>query len=368
LSILVLAPYSFIPFSNAGGKVLNYNISKYLNIIDKTFVYSTEDNNLCHSNDFEMLFYIKSNKTRYIPFNYTLKLMSIIKKHDISKVICIQPYMALSCALACFLTGKRMGILSHNIESMRFKDFGKIWWPFLFLFEMLAYHLSHSVFFMTKEDINWANTYYKLSKNKSFFTPFGTEFQSIPQLKSDTKTIIAEKYGLNKDSKWIYFIGSMGYEPNYDAVLNINHFLATKLKKENQQIQLIIIGGGLSQSIQSQLSVNSSHIKYLGFVDNIEEIIFHAHIMLNPTLTGGGIKTKAVEALAYNKSVISFTNSAFGLDKDIIKEKLLISSDNDWNSLYENLVNYSTIENDISQEFYDTYYWGNVTKKIYKLL
>jgi glycosyltransferase involved in cell wall biosynthesis len=368
LSILVLAPYSFIPFSNAGGKVLNYNIAKYLNTIVKTYVLSTEDNHPSINNDFEMLFQMKANRYRYFPFNYTLTLISNIKKHNISKVICIQPYMALSCVLASILTGTKMGILSHNIESMRFKDFGKIWWPLLFLYEMLAYHLSHSVFFMTKEDINWANAYYKLSKNKSFFTPFGTEFQSIPQLKSDTKTIIAEKFGLNKDSKWIYFIGSMGYEPNYEAVVNINHFLATRLKKENQKIQLIIIGGGLSQSIQSQLSVNSSHIKYLGFVDNIEEIIFHAPIMLNPTLTGGGIKTKAVEALAYNKTVISFTNSAFGLDKDIIKEKLLISNDNDWDSLYENLVNHSTIENNISQEFYDTYYWGNVTKKIYTLL
>lgn len=365
MSILVLAPYSFIPFSNAGGKVLNYNIAKYLNTIVKTYVLSTEDNHPCLNNDFEMLFQMKANRYRYFPFNYTLTLISNIKKHNISKVICIQPYMALSCFLASILTGTKMGILSHNIESMRFKDFGKIWWPFLFLYEMLAYHLSHSVFFMTKEDILWAKKYYWLSEKKTFFTPFGTEFKSIPLLKSESKSIIADKYGLDKDSKWAYFIGSMGYEPNFEAVVNINHFLGTRLKNENQKIQLIIIGGGLSQTIQKNLTPNSSHIKYLGFVEDIEEIIFHAPIMLNPTLTGGGIKTKAVEAIAYNKTVLSFKNSAFGLEKNLIKDKLLISNDNDWESLYNNLVDDSNIECNISQEFYETYNWENISKKIY---
>ncbi len=56
------------------------------------------------------------------------------------------------------------------------------------------------------------------------------------------------------------------------------------------------------------------------------------NLFLNPVESGGGIKTKLVEALAYDLNAVSTGNGAIGVDPELCNGKLIICSDNNWNS------------------------------------
>jgi glycosyltransferase involved in cell wall biosynthesis len=357
-NFLVLASYQFNPPSSSGGKILNYQFCKFLNLATNCYVFTTDNNN--STKDFNLLPFLKNNFSRYIPFNYSKVLSRIIKEKQINAVIAIQPYLGASAILTTKFNKIPFILYSHNIESQRFRSIGKWWWPILFIYEMFIMKLADQNFFVSNQDKTWAINNYKLNPNRCNYLPFGTPLKSEPELQTEKKEEIAKKYHLDESKDWIYFIGSMNYAPNYLTVANLNRKIVNKLKESNQNIQILIIGGGLSKELQSDLLNNSPFIKYLGFVENIDEIIAHCNAMLNPTLIGGGIKTKAIEALSYSKQLIGFENAAFGIESKYTGEMMSTVSDGDWETLYNNIKDKVHLKKRTPQEFYNQYYWGNL--------
>jgi glycosyltransferase involved in cell wall biosynthesis len=106
------------------------------------------------------------------------------------------------------------------------------------------------------------------------------------------------------------------------------------------------------------------NIIYAGFVEDVEMYFKAADLFLNPVQSGGGIKTKMVEAIAFGTTVITTETGAAGIHRDICGKKLIVVPDNDWND-FANAV----IENRSSNEmtppsYYDYYFWGSIVKKI----
>ena len=75
-----------------------------------------------------------------------------------------------------------------------------------------------------------------------------------------------------------------------------------------------------------------------------------------------------VEALGYNKIVVSSFSGAAGLLPEVCGANLLISNDNDWDAFTSHIITSIDQTPLIPDSFYNTYYWGKVMKKVYDII
>ena len=132
--------------------------------------------------------------------------------------------------------------------------------------------------------------------------------------------------------------------------------------------KIIICGKGLPVELNELKDYADKNIIYAGFVDDIEMYFKGADLFLNPVLTGGGIKTKMVEAIAFGTTVISTKTGAMGIDKNVCGEKLVEINDNDWKAFADAIKKYSQVNSITPMAYYGHYYWGNIVKKAEKAL
>jgi glycosyltransferase involved in cell wall biosynthesis len=126
----------------------------------------------------------------------------------------------------------------------------------------------------------------------------------------------------------------------------------------------LIAGKGLPEPLQNTIKQTNGQIRYMGFISDLDAFLKACDIMLNPVLLGGGIKTKAVEALGYDKVVISTHTGAAGILPEVCGDNLHITEDGNWQAFTDAIISHIGQQPHISASFYDTYYWGNIAKKI----
>ncbi len=90
--------------------------------------------------------------------------------------------------------------------------------------------------------------------------------------------------------------------------------------------------------------------------------------MLNPLTTGGGIKTKAVEALAYNKIVVSTENGAAGILPQFCGDNLLITPDGNWDAFTKATLDAMQRQPDIPPAFYEHYNWDAIAGHVLSVM
>ncbi len=133
--------------------------------------------------------------------------------------------------------------------------------------------------------------------------------------------MICKTHAIQETEKLLLFNGTLGYKPNLDA-------LDTILEKINPLLldatgfayKIIICGNKLPSSYAGLVDYQEKNIVYAGFVDDINLYFKGCDIFINPVIDGGGIKTKIVEALGYDLSVISTKSGAIGIPEEVTAE------------------------------------------------
>jgi len=226
--------------------------------------------------------------------------------------------------------------------------------------------MSKEVLFVTQEDAEWAIKNYKINKDKCVITPFGTILHKPPIYDNSTAIEFRKKYGISLSDKLLYFAGAYNYRPNDQAVIDIVDEIYPRLRHIRDDFKIVIVGKGLHHDIIEKMEATNGKIVYLGFVDNITSVLNAADLMLNPVLTGGGIKTKAVEAIANNIPVVSTVHGAAGLLPSACQAMLHISQDRDWEGMVENIHKALNHREHTPAAFYEEYYWGNTIDRVIK--
>ena len=181
--------------------------------------------------------------------------------------------------------------------------------------------------------------------------------------KKYAKKQIKEQYDIDSNYKILLFNGTLDYKPNVEAVeYIIKNINPTLLKKTGFLYKIIICGKGLPAIYNDLKDFKNQNIIYAGFVDDINLFFKGADIFLNPVITGGGIKTKLVEALGNNLTSISCRSGAFGIPTIIAQGKLIVVNDFDWNSFSDAIFS-AKVEENISTTFFNYFYWGNIAAK-----
>lgn len=365
INILSIAPYSFLPLRNGGHQAiakLHHHIGLHCN----DHVVTTE-NNADSTFSFKLHKIFPNKPLRYFPGYGLNKMLQIAEEIQCTHIICEHPYMALSAMTMAHRLHIPWYIRSHNIENARFRDLGKAWWPILKKYEGYAMRKADGIFFITQEDADWAKKNFNLTDDQCHLTLFGTDLQAPPTGHNEAKKALGESMGIDNSVPWLYFLGALDYPPNEDAVRFIINEVQPRLKQAGVQHEILIAGKGLNESLQQQITqTDKAHC--LGFVPDLEDFLKACDVMLNPVLTGGGIKTKAVEALGYSKTVISSLSGAAGLMQSVCGDKLLIAKDNDWDEFTNLVIQAMQHPVDTPPSFYETYYHGAIADKVISVL
>ncbi|HNF44268.1 MAG TPA: glycosyltransferase family 4 protein, partial [Ferruginibacter sp.] len=110
------------------------------------------------------------------------------------------------------------------------------------------------------------------------------------------------------------------------------------------------------------VSYQDKHIVYAGFVPDINPYFKGADLFINPVIEGGGIKTKLVEALGYDLTVISTRSGATGIPEDVPGKKMTVVDDGDWKEFARAIIAAEPALH-TPQSFFDHFYWGRIAQK-----
>jgi glycosyltransferase involved in cell wall biosynthesis len=277
--------------------------------------------------------------------------------------------MGLMVSRISKLTNTPFFLHAHNIEFLRFKSIGAGGGHFVCLGTL--YHAkSKRGFFVTDEDRQLAIRHFRLGPHHCFLKPYGIPQTKLIGPEPGERQKVLSRHGINPDDKIFMFFGVLKYLPNIEALEFIIEEIAPRLKNLlGDGYKIIICGGGLSQEYQDILkNLADSHLKYIGFVEDIDEYTRSSDVVLNPVLKGGGVKTKVVEAIGLNKPVVSTITGASGINPQHCGNKLLLVDDENWDAFVQKIVEASSLTGDTPQEFYNHYSWEGIAKNMLHIL
>ncbi|MFT3946311.1 MAG: glycosyltransferase [Agriterribacter sp.] len=366
IQVLAIAPYRFLPSVNGGQKniALFYKYFSALVSFTCATVKGTTKTNA--DGNYELLAILSNSPLRYINLFYFFSFKKIIRERSITHVLLEHPYYGWLGWLLKKFTGIKLVIHSHNIEGLRFKSIGKWWWCILWYYEKMVHRAADMSFFITPEDESYAIAHFGLQKDKCAVITYGTERDAAPskEAKYAAKKVISKRHQLDAGKSLLLYSAALKYPPNQKGLDFILTALNPLLMKSGQLYNILICGSGLPDHYNDLKAYSDMNITYAGFVDDIDEYFTAADIFLNPVSEGGGIKTKVVEALAANCTVISFEEGAWGIPENISNKRLKITANNNARFFAEEILNtFKEVAANISSTFFDYFQWKNITQK-----
>ena len=112
----------------------------------------------------------------------------------------------------------------------------------------------------------------------------------------------------------------------------------------------------------------NKNIIYTGFVNDIETYFKGVDLFLNPVETGGGIKTKMVEAIGFGTTVIATQTGAIGINRSVCEEKLVVVTDSNWEDFAAATISSAKDQSITPTGYYAYYNWKNIAINVARIL
>lgn len=359
--VLAIAPYSYLPFSSGGQKLIA-RFFEYLGKETELTVVTVAENDFSLVNNYKATALLKKPFSRYLDTTLTKKIIALIQKEKFDFIIWEHPYFAWLAYRVKMQTGIQTIIHTHNIEHQRFRSIGKWWWKILKWYERWFFRFADHIFFTTPEDKESAIKFSNINRRKCIDLPFGMDIKEYPSDRDECRLKIIQAHNIEEGAAVLLFNGALDYKPNQDALMLILKEINPLMIKKDFKYKIIICGRGLPEHLKNLEEYTSQSIIYAGFVDDIESYFKAADVFLNPVETGGGIKTKMVEAIGFGANVVATTNGAMGMKKEVSGNKLVVVEKNDWRSFADAVVQNAAQINITPPAYYEYYYWGNIVK------
>ena len=361
-------PYSYLPYFSGGQKSIAQFLDYLGNEVELSVI-SVEKNDTRLAKTYTLLPILKNKASRYYDLSLVNTITAFVKKENIQSIIWEHPYYAWLAFRVRKKTGVKTIFHTHNIEYQRFRSLGKWWWRVLQWYEKWCFKKADFVFFIAPEERLFAIEKWGIDPAKCINVPFGVPVKEYPSDRRNCSERIRQLHAIDKEEKIILFNGLLDYKPNLDALNAILQQINPLLIKEKDfRYKIIICGKRLPAEMDELKSYRSQNIIYAGFVDDIELYFKGADIFLNPVQSGGGIKTKMVEAIAFGTTVIATESGAAGIVRDVCGEKLVVVKDDDWTSMVNAILKTETSDIYTLADFYETYNWVSVVKRVEPLL
>lgn len=357
--VMAIAPYPFLPYYSGGQKFI---AGFYEHLAKKTslFVVSTPGNDPALAQGYRLLPLLKESFSRYLDLSLVNRLVREINALGIDTVIWEHPYYYWLARRIKQKTGVKTFLHTHNIEYQRFRSLGRWWWPLLRHYERRFFKMADKVLFITETDKSFAIEKWNISREKCLDLPFGIEQSGAPPDRHERSREVRALHGLGPEERLFLFNGLLDYGPNRNALRVIVEKIEPALRASGISFRVLVCGKALPPEFHYLADGEHSRLIYAGFVDNIGDYFKAADIFLNPVMSGGGIKTKMVEAIAYGTTVVSTQTGATGINAGVCGEKLVVVPDGDWNDFVKQLTSLPVPQAPTPPEFYAYYHWDSV--------
>jgi glycosyltransferase involved in cell wall biosynthesis len=356
--ILSIAWYRVLPAKYGGQKGIAL-FTKHLSKFHQVVLLCSKNNQATNDLPFKIRAELPGSKSQFLnPFCWR-RISKLTKEFQPSFIILEHPYHGIAGYFARRKTDIRLIVHSHNIESQRFRSFGKWWWKLLAKYERWVHQTADLNLFKTEKDLRWAVDHFGLVSNKCLVVPYGTEGHSFDKKKS--KEIVFARHNISEGTKILLFAGTLDYAPNAKAVEVIFKEIAPRLN--GHDLKILICGRNDLPQFQYLRQLAHTNVLYVGEVEDIENYFAAADIFLDPVETGGGIQSKIVEALSYDLNVICFKDQADN-QFAIAGKKILTGDPGDYDVMVENI--YQSIANNppTQPEFFEHYSWTNIIERL----
>lgn len=283
--------------------------------------------------------------------------MSVAAEEKPDVVIAEFPYHAWAAYRAACRTNSRFVLHLHNIESWRFRQLDRWWWPILHRYERWACRKADAVWVKGESDRQKAIEWLHCVPGKISIVPYGIE-----------ATEFVPGRAAHDGTKILLFAGTLDYEPNAEAVKAIYEHLAPLLDQQGIRYRIIICGRNQFASFQWLRKLSHPCIEQAGEVATIEPYFQRAHALINPVLTGGGVQTKNMDALAHHCDVITFRYGTAGMDLDVCGNKVQVIENGDWTSFAQAVKNLPATQRSTPDAFFRKYGWTGIAENLYNEL
>ncbi len=134
------------------------------------------------------------------------------------------------------------------------------------------------------------------------------------------------------------FTGGLNYQPNLDALrMYVEKILPAFVRMNVEPPPLSIIG-----ACPEPLKAGLEHatIRFLGYVPDVNEELRRHQVFFAPIVSGTGIKTKVIEAMACGLPVIALPDAVSGLLVEPKRHCLVANGPEEFVECYSLLINY----------------------------
>lgn len=211
-------------------------------------------------------------------------------------------------------------LMCHDVIAQKYTRKHKYQLPFIKMTENKLLKTAKNIITFSKKDSNYIlNTYHLKSIPVNFYLKNGNFIYN------------------NEITNSFCFYGAWNRAENYECLIL---FLRKVYPFVRNDLQFIIIGGGLSEKLKKYIS-KFSNIQYLGFVDDPVKELSYCQALIAPLRKGAGVKVKVIDALSSGTPVIG-SHVAFEGIEDNLKFKLFHMYDkiedyikviNNWNKI-----------------------------------
>lgn len=338
-----------IPYPPIGGRNGVYNrivqLSKTNEIYLISIAYNPEEkNSTSHMEQFckEVHYYDRSDnklytylKSMFMPYSVAsryrkeivIEIQELVEKEDIDLIIVDFPNMAQNVIkIKKKNPTLKMTINQHNVEFKRMRELNAI--KTIQMYKRVAYWLES-----LRLEMYERNLYKKgLFDSITFFSEDDRKFfeENINVNKSVCKTIPlgANDYNMKpcySNSKTMLFVGRLDSIAitNVEAALWFVKSIFPKILKEVSDAKLIIAGANPCEDIKKCECANISVIPNFSTLNDVYD---KADIVILPLLSGGGVKGKLLEAIAFRKHIVT-TNH--GIEGTLFEDKKHVALCND---------------------------------------
>jgi len=107
------------------------------------------------------------------------------------------------------------------------------------------------------------------------------------------------------------FVGFLPHTPNDEALTYFIREVLHLVRRQEPNAQLVVVGEGASNALKGLM--HDHGVDYRGYVEAIWEVYWGARVYIAPVNSGGGIRTKIIEAMAAGVPVVSSSFAPLGL-------------------------------------------------------
>lgn len=378
-----------VPYPPIGGRNGVYNRIVQLSKNNKIYLYSIaynpeEKNNTIAMEKYckQVRFYDRSEnkllvllKSLFYPFSVASRyrkdivasLEELIISRKIDFIIVDFPNMAKNISgLKKKYPFIKVTLNEHNVEYMRMRQMSQV--KNISKIKRVAYYLE------SKRLEKYEKNIYKnhIFNGITFFSEDDYKFfkMNINTGSAVLKTIPLGandygKYPLKLNNKTLLFVGRLDHVaiPNVEAITWFYREVWPRIIQELPEAKLIIAGANPENEI---LKLEDSNITVISNFTSLEEVYGMADIVILPLLSGGGVKGKLLEAIAFRKLIVT---TSHGIEGTCFKNKKHVSLCNtaiEFASVCIELLThpdqYEIQEKQAYQLFIEKYNWNSIGK------